>query len=329
MRCACPWLACWVLFAAVPAAAQDWVHTVFPERSVDLGTVARGSKVRHTFRIVNTTNQDLKILNWRTKCGCTDVRVGAKEIPPGTQTVVEAVLDTTKFQGYKASGLTLVLEKPSFLEVDLDVTCFIRGDVVLSPGAVDFGIVARASKPTVALHLSYTGGKSDWQVTRMETIGAAVTATLQELSRAEGTVEYQVLATLNPTAPAGYFKDEITLVTNDAASPRIPISVSARVQAGVTVSPSVINLGHVRRGSEVKKVVLLRSSQPFRVTAAKAKKGDVAAVSPPDASKPLQTLAVTIKAPAQPGPYHAVLEIATDLKDEPPTTLSTFATVDP
>jgi Protein of unknown function (DUF1573) len=329
MRCARSWLAIWVLLAAAPAPAQDWVDTVFPERSVDLGTVARGSKVRHTFRVVNTTNQDLKILNWRTKCGCTDVRVGAKEIPPGTQTVVEAVLDTTKFQGYKASGLTLVLEKPSFLEVDLDVTCFIRGDVTLRPGAVDFGVVARTSKPTVTLNLSYTGGQADWQVTRMETVSPAVTAVLQERGRAGGSAQYQLLVTLNPTAPPGFFKDEIALLTSDPASPRIPISVSAHVQAGVTVSPSVINLGHVRRGAEVKKVVLVRSSRPFRITAAKAKKGDVAAASPPDASKTLQALAVTIKAPSQPGPYHAVLEIATDLKDEPPTTLSTFATVDP
>jgi hypothetical protein len=83
MRRACVLLASWMLLAAGRAPAQDWVGTVFPERAKDLGTVARGSKVRHTFRVVNTTNQDIRILNWRTKCGCTEVRVGAKDIPPG------------------------------------------------------------------------------------------------------------------------------------------------------------------------------------------------------------------------------------------------------
>jgi hypothetical protein len=329
MRRACALLAAWVLLAAGPASAQDWIATVFPERSKDLGTVARGSKVRHAFRIVNTTNQDIKILNWRTKCGCTEVRVGAREIPPGTQTVVEAVLDTTKFQGYKASGLTLVLEKPSFLEVDLDLTCFIRGDVMLSPGAIDFGLVGRTGKPTVTLNLSYAGGQADWQVTKMQTVSAAVTATLQELSRSEGAVQYQVLATLNPSAPPGYFKDELTLLTNDPASPHIPISVSAHVQAGVTLSPSIINLGHVRRGATIQKTVLLRSSQPFQITAVKPAKGDVEATRPPDASRPIHTLTVAVKMPSQPGPYNAVLEVTTDLKDEPPVSLTTFATVDP
>src|SRR5438105_4333139 len=92
---------------AIPAAgAQDWVSTAFPERAYDFGTVARGSKILHTFKLINRTNQEIHIADWRTKCGCTEVRVGAREVPPGTQTVIEAVLDTTKFQGYKASGLT-------------------------------------------------------------------------------------------------------------------------------------------------------------------------------------------------------------------------------
>ena len=76
---------------ADPAGAADWTDAVFPERSHDFGTVARGSKVRHSFKLVNSTNQEIHIASWRTKCGCTDVRVGARDIPPGTQTVIEAV----------------------------------------------------------------------------------------------------------------------------------------------------------------------------------------------------------------------------------------------
>ena len=60
-------------------------------------------------------------------------------IPPGTQTTVEATLNTTNFQGYKASGLTLILDRPAFVEVDLNLTCFIRGDIVMNPGQIDFG----------------------------------------------------------------------------------------------------------------------------------------------------------------------------------------------
>src|SRR4051812_28320783 len=43
-----------VLLSGSLVRAQDWVSQTFPERSHDFGTVARGSKVHHTFRVVNT-----------------------------------------------------------------------------------------------------------------------------------------------------------------------------------------------------------------------------------------------------------------------------------
>src|SRR5262245_64180470 len=86
---------------AGPVRAQAWYDTILPERSHDFGTVARGSKLRHAFPLVNMTSYDIHIADWSTKCGCTDVKVGARDIPPGTQTTIEATLDTSKFHDYK------------------------------------------------------------------------------------------------------------------------------------------------------------------------------------------------------------------------------------
>src|SRR5208283_4634479 len=134
----------------VRAQGLDWVASALPERAYDFGTVARGSQIRHAFPLINRSDQEIRIATWRTKCGCTNVRVGARVIPPGTQTTVEATIDTTKFQGYKASGLTLVIDRPSFVEIDLNLTCFIRGDISLSPGQFDFGILRRTASPPSA-----------------------------------------------------------------------------------------------------------------------------------------------------------------------------------
>src|SRR5436190_126625 len=89
----------WALVAAAGTAAraQTWADSLIPERSFDAGTVARGAKVRHAFLLVNRLDQEVRIADWKTKCGCTEVRVGSRVIPPGAQTNVEAVLDTTKF----------------------------------------------------------------------------------------------------------------------------------------------------------------------------------------------------------------------------------------
>jgi Protein of unknown function (DUF1573) len=309
------------------AAAQDWIARALPERSFDFGTVARGSKILHSFKLLNRTNQEIHIADWRTKCGCTEVRVGARDIPPGTQTVIEAVLDTTKFQGYKASGLTLVIDRPAFVEVDLNLSCFIQGEIVLNPGQVDFGIVHRGSKPTAVLTLHYNGGRPDFAVARMQTRTGEVTAKVQRSS--EGSSQFILSAVLSPTLATGVFRDQITLFTNDSTVPTIPISVSANVQSDVTVSPSILNLGRVRPGEVVKKTVLIRSSRPFKLLELKASKSDLLATPDADAPRVLHMVSLTFKAPAVSGPYHAICEIATDLKDEPAAKLSTFATIAP
>jgi hypothetical protein len=323
-------LAVWAVLGIRTAGAQDWVASVFPERSYDFGTVARGSKIQHAFKVVNRTNQEIHIAQSVPKCGCTAVRIGAEVIPPGTQTVIEATIDTTRFQGYKPSGLTLKIDRPTYAEVDLNLTCFIRGDITLNPGQVDFGIVSHGNNPSATLQLTYSGGQPNWGIIKMQTQTGQVTAKVQEQGRsADGQVQYLLTASLNPSASNGFFRDQITLFTNDSASPTIPISVTASVQSAVTISPSIVNLGPVKAGATVKKTVLVRSSRPFKLTTLKASKNELTATSDPDESRPLHTVSLTFKAPNQFGPYNAVFEIATDLKDEPPARLMTFANVIP
>jgi Protein of unknown function (DUF1573) len=316
----CPW----------SAGAGDWTDVVFPERSHEFGTVARGSKVRHSFKLINSTNQEVHIASWKTKCGCTDVKVGARDIPPGTQTVIEAVIDTTNFKDYKASGLTLFLDKPTPASVDLNITCFIRTDVTLNPGQVDFGVVNRSKNPKLELSLAYSGAQPNWAVTEMRTISDHMVAELKEQGRSPGgQVNYVLTATLKPSAPVGIFKDEITLKTNDPNTPTIPVSVSAVVQSNVIVSPSVINFGTVKAGQTIQKTVLVRSAQPFQLTEIKPGQPDLTVPETAPASKGLHSLVLTFKVPGRPGPYNTTVEFETDLKDEPPARLSAFANIVP
>ncbi len=316
---------------AVRAQGLDWVASALPERAYDFGTVARGSQVRHAFALINRSDQEIHIADWRTKCGCTNVRVGAKVIPPGTQTTIEATIDTTKFLGYKPSGLTLIFDRPAFVEIDLNLTCFIRGDIVMNPGQMDFGIVRRSDKmPPASLTLTYAGGRSDWEVTKMKTQSSKVKAELRELSRtADGQINYTLTATLQPGVSNGYFKDEITLLTNDQSSPSIPISVVANIQSAVAVTPSIINFGGLRPGQSVSKTIVVRSKEPFSITRLSPSQEDLQPAEDEKGPRAAHQLKLTFKAPEQTGPYHATLTIETDIKDEPPALLKTFATVVP
>lgn len=321
-----------ILSAAVTARAQTWAENLLPERSFDAGTVARGSKVRHTFRLVNRLNQDVHIAYWKTKCGCTDVRVGARDIPPGTQTTIEAIIDTTKFQGFKPSGLTLVLDRPDSAEIDLNLSCFIRADLTLNPGVVDFGIVSRSTnpKPSITLTMTYSGGQPNWGIVKMQTRSSRVSAKVQEQGRsAGGPVSYLLSVQFDPADVTGFFKDEITLYTNDPGGQPIPVAVSAAVQSAVTVSPSPLVLGPIKAGQVVKRSLLVRSSQPFKVATVRSNKNEVTTSTDADEPRALHTVTVSVKAPTAPGPFSVALEIETDLKDEPPVKLNTFATIVP
>jgi hypothetical protein len=324
-------LCCLLLHTLARGQGLDWVASALPERAYDFGTVARGSQLRHAFPLVNRTSEEIRIVDWRTKCGCTNVRVGAKVVPPGTQTTIEATIDTTKFLGYKPSGLTLIFDRPAFVEVDLNLTCFIRGDIVMNPGQIDFGIVRRSDKmPPATLVLTYAGGRSDWDVTKMKTQSSKLKAELREISRtADGQINYSLTATLQPGVPTGYFKDEITLVTTDQNSPTIPISVVANIQSAVAVTPSIINFGGLRPGQSVSMTVLVRAAQPFKITKLTPSQEALKPAESEAGQRAVHTLTLTLKAPEQTGPHHATLAIETDLADEPPAQLKTFATIVP
>ncbi len=253
-------------------------------------------------------------------------------IPPGTQTTIEATINTTNFQGYKPSGLTLTLDRPSWAVVDLNLTCFIRSDINLNPGQLDFGIVRRSAKlPSSSLTLTYAGGRSDWSILQMKTQTAKVKAEAKEIGRtADGQINWLITATLQPAVTTGSFKDELTLITNDTPALSIPISVAANIQTAISVTPSIINLGRVRPGQTLSKSNLhVRSSAPFALTKVTATRSELTLAEPKPGSIADHLVNLTFKAPETPGPYHAIVKIETDLKGEPPSQVKVFATVTP
>lgn len=336
MRSVAPLLLVMVVLAgssnpAGPTDGGDWRTVAFPERAYDFGVVARGSRIRHAFPVVNRTNSEIRIVDWKTKCGCTDVKVGAKVIPPGAQTTIEATIDTTKFQGFKASGLRLMIDRPVWEEIDLNLTCVIRGDLTLAPGLFDFGVVKRSAKPAVAtLTLTYAGGRSDWEITGLKTQTALIKAEAKELSRtADGAIHWRITTTLQPNAAPGFFKDEVTVVSNDPANAAFPISVAANIQSAVTVTPSIINFGTLPPGQTVTKVIHVRSTSPFAITKLTSTGKDVEPKQAKEGPAVDHVVNLVLKAPTEPGPLNAMIDVQTDLKDEPPARVKAFANVAP
>ena len=153
-------------------------------------------------------------------------------------------------------------------------------------------------------------------------------AVAKELDRsADGQVRWLVTATLQPGLRNGFFKDEITLITNDSPRQTIPISVVANVQDALSVTPSIINFGQVRAGQSVTKVVRVRSSSSLHHHRAGREPDRTQGCGTDDRRRTDHTINIALQAPATAGPYHAVVKIESDLKDEPPAQIKTFATI--
>src|SRR6185312_7141333 len=105
----------------------------------------------------------------------------------------------------------------------------------------------------------------------------------------------------------------------DSPAQAIPISVVANVQSSVSVTPSIVNLGRVPPGQTITRpnVVHVRSRSPFSVSNLSASSSALEAQDIRPGASPDHVLNLKLKAPQEPGPFHAVLKVETDLKDEP------------
>jgi hypothetical protein len=310
------------------ARASTWADGLFSERAYDFGAIPRGAKVRHSFVLNNRLAEPLTILDVRASCGCTTGWANAKLVPAGQATTIDAEMDTRNFVGKKSTVLTvsLVTAGGRQSEVQLGVSSMILSDIVLNPGTVDFGTVARGQGSSQEVTIERIGAPG-WRVERMVSGCQAIDAVLTEAVRSAENVGYLLKVTLKPDAPAGVLRDEIRLLTNDRESRVLPIQVTALLRGEVTASPSLLSLGTVNSAGTVQGRFLLRASKPFSIRSIAGTTDGFHASADDQSAKPVHIVSVTFQpdeATARGDVRHA-FRIETDLEGEP--ALEVFAVI--
>ena len=142
-------LACGLfLLAGSPLVAQQWATRMFETTEHDFGTVARGAKVEYRFVLSNIFLEDVHVLDARSSCGCTSLRIENPSLKTYAQGAIVAIFNTTAFQGQHGATVTVVIDKPFYAEVQLHVSGFIRSDVQIEPGSVQMGQFEQGSPPS-------------------------------------------------------------------------------------------------------------------------------------------------------------------------------------
>jgi hypothetical protein len=310
-----------------PALTGPWADKLFKGAiSHDFGTVPRGAQLTHRFTLTNLYAVDLQIVNIRSSCGCVTTTVTpASRLLKSKQTgFIDVLMDTRKFSGAKTIMIYVTVGPEYTSTATLKVSAFSRGDVVLNPGEVNFGIVPKGLSVNQVVDVEYAG-VVPWQITEVVKHNAPLDVELTELYRHPGRVGYRLLFTLKANAPSGPLKREVQLKTNDKISPILPILVEATIQPSLTVAPSVVAMDSLSRNETKMQRVVVRGNKPFQILAIEGLGDGITAVVP----KTLGTVHfVTIKCqPTKVGMLSKQLVIKTNLEDEATTTMTIEANV--
>ncbi|AGA29490.1 DUF1573 domain-containing protein [Singulisphaera acidiphila] len=317
---------------AIPASAATWADPLFAEQGHDFGPVPRGGKVRHNFVMTNRLNEAVTIANVRASCGCTTGKASTSLVQPGQSAIIEAEMDTRNFVGAKATTLfvSLISASRGEAEVSLAVSSLILSDIVLNPGAIDFGAVARGQTPSQTLTIDRIGS-ANWRVERMISASRVLNATLTETSRQNSTVSYSLTVSLRPDAPAGVVRDEIRLLTNDKEAANIPILVTALLRGDLSARPSLVPLGNINSPTGGQGRFLVMSSKPFSIVEIEGA-GDGFQFGPiTNERKPVHVVTFSYKPEEGKtrGDLRHLFRVKTDLPGEGPLEVTATLHVDP
>ncbi len=303
--------------AARPVDAQEWARKMFGETSHDFGAVARGAKVEHRFVLENIYEEDAHIASVRSTCGCTAAEVTKHDLKTWDKAEVVATLDTRNFLGQKDSTITVVFDRPFPAEVQLHIHSYIRSDVVVQPGAVQFGAVAQGTPVEQRVTVSYAG-RDDWRIERVECSNPHINIELSEAARTAGQVSYDLVARLAGDTPVGYLRDQVVLITNDqnVRAARVPIAVEGVVVSALSVRPSPLMMGVLATGQSVTRKLVVQGQEPFRITGIECEDPRFNFRVDAEEAKSVHLVAVTFTASAEAGQVNSALRIATDLGDK-------------
>jgi hypothetical protein len=324
-------------FAVVPASAQtvvnegqpNWATKLFPDKTLthDFGNVPHGTLLHYKFKLHNIYAVPLEI-HTRVGCSCLTATSSVDVLKPNEDAVIDVTMNTAVYTGPRTKPIHVDVGPQYISSATLWLSANSRADIVCNPNQVNFGVIARRDAArTQTIDVEYAGAR-DWRITGVANSDAPLDVTYKELYRRPGEqVGYRVTVALKPGASAGALREDLMLKTNDPNSPVVPVHVEATVQADLTVAPEIINLGKIKAGESLTKLVYVRGASPFHVVTVEGQ-GDGVVAEAPTAAAQVQIIKIKYEA-GKSGEFKKQLKIKTDLGREEPLIVTLQGTIEP
>jgi len=309
------------LFCANIARGQDygWAEQMFEKLEHDFGVVASGAEMKHRLRITNKYQQKVHIVGIATSCGCTAAKPAKDTLASGESAYIDITMNTRKVINHKEIKLTVTFDQPKFAQAVVRVKAFINPDVLLNPGEADFGSVYKGTDKRLRMALIYNG-KGRSTITSLVCKNPNLEAKLVPVRQDGAVVHYELHVTLKASAPLGELRDQLVLVTDDPASPHIPVMVEARVEAEYSVTPELVSFGNLAPGERKTINVFVRGKEAFTIEKIESEKtaGTFETRLPKDA-RTLHVLPLTMIAPAEGGIVNEEFTVTIAGREDPIT----------
>lgn len=315
------WCTVALLLCAAPAGAQQtnpkWAVDMFDKPEHDFGVVAKGADVRYRLKVTNKYGQPIHIASVGTSCGCASAKAPAQTTLASNESAyIEVAMDTLRHEHQKNSNVVVVFDSPYHVEVRIPIKAYIRTDVVLTPGGAEFGPVSKGSEQQRKIAIQYAG-RENWTIKDVINKNSNFDVKLTETGRGGGRAHYELLVSLKAGAPIGDFRNQLTLVTDDASNPYIPVLVDGRVEPEFIIQ-DVVSFGILAPGEKKTINVVVRGKKPFAIDKIESEKSaGTFEVRLPIEPRAVHVLPLTIIAPKEPGTVEELFTVTINGIPEP------------
>jgi hypothetical protein len=284
------------------AHAQDqfWAQKMFEKLEHDFGTVPSDADLKYRIKFTNIYQQQVVIDNVTSSCGCT-VGKPSKIVLNSQETAwLDINMDTRRFRQLKETKVYVDFSAPRPARVEVAIRAYINPDLVLRPGALEFGGVEQGVDQQLKMTLIYSGRGA--LITDASCKSPHVDTKLHEVRREAFAVTYELLAIVKKSAPLGELREQVMLTTTDANNPKIPILLEAKIEPEFVVTPDIVNFDKLAPGERRTINVVVRSKRPFAIEKIESEKtaGTFETRVPSD-KRQVHVLPLTLIAPNESG----------------------------
>ncbi|MCA9278723.1 MAG: DUF1573 domain-containing protein [Phycisphaeraceae bacterium] len=324
----------------VPTGPAGELH--LDDNVLDLGIIPDTDKVTRKIPFTNTGQGALTITRVQAHCGCTTPELDKTVYEPGEAGEITVTYDPNgKHEGPQATSVDIYTDNPSQQRVPIQVVAHILPLVSVDPTFVSFQNIDKGA--VISQPVTIRGRMPGFKVTSAtanvgDGISVEIIDTTEiENEKGEKITEVFALVTLDGTRSPGRIGGNVTFFTNDERRPTQAVSVTGMVLGDVRSNMTQWRLGNAMQPESVfTRTVRLthRLGRDFKVVDVKERQStpnDATVqwtVVQPDPDRPdVLDVKLTLIANARMGTQVGELSILTDVKDEPPITVTYFGNV--